>query len=132
MPGPPIILFDGVCNFCNGMVNFIIKQDRKKLFRFAALQSEAGQRLLQQYKLPAETFDSFLLIDKGKMYKSSAAALRLYNHLPWFWKWTQLLWIVPGFMRNGVYDFIAKRRYKWFGKKEQCMIPTGDVRNRFL
>ena len=128
----PVILFDGVCNFCNGTVNFIIKQDKKKVFRFAALQSEAGQKLLEQYHLPKENFDSFIFIDNGKAYKSSSAGLKLYNKLSWHWKWTQLFWIVPKFIRDSIYNFIAKNRYKWFGKKEQCMIPTPDVRERFL
>jgi predicted DCC family thiol-disulfide oxidoreductase YuxK len=129
---PPIILFDGVCNFCSGVVNFIIRQDRKKVFRFAALQSEAGQKLLEQYGLPKEKFDSFLLIDNGKVYKSSTAGLRLYSRLPWYWKWTQVFWIVPRFLRDAVYNFIARNRYRWFGKKESCMVPTADVRSRFL
>ena len=128
----PVILFDGVCNFCNGVINFIIKQDKHKKLRFAALQSEAGQQLLKQYHLPTENFDSFILIDKGKVYKSSTAGLKLYNQLPWYWKWTQLFWIFPPFIRDAVYNFIARNRYKWFGKKEQCMIPTADVRSRFL
>lgn len=129
---PPVILFDGVCNFCNGTVNFILRQDKKGVFRFAPLQSEAGQKLLHQYHLPKENFDSFLLIEKGKVYKSSTAGLKLYNKLPWYWKWTQIFWIVPKFIRDGVYDFIARNRYKWFGKKEECMVPTPEVRNRFL
>jgi predicted DCC family thiol-disulfide oxidoreductase YuxK len=128
----PIILFDGICNFCNAGVNFIIKQDKKKVFRFAALQSEAGQKILQQYSLPKEGFDSFVLIDEGKVYKKSSAGLRVYNKLPWFWKWTQLFWIAPRFIRDAVYDLIARNRYKWFGKKESCMIPTPEVRSRFL
>jgi predicted DCC family thiol-disulfide oxidoreductase YuxK len=128
----PIILFDGVCNFCNGMINFIIRQDKNKVFRFAALQSEAGQRLAEEYHLPKENFDSFILIDKGRAYKSSTAGLKLYNKLPWYWKWTQFFWIVPKFMRDAVYGFIAKNRYKWFGKKEQCMVPSKEVRGRFI
>lgn len=129
---PPIILFDGVCNFCSGAVNFIIRQDKKKVFRFAALQSEVGQKLLEQYGLPKEKYDSFVLIDNGKVYKSSTAGLRLYSRLPWYWKWTQIFWIVPRFLRDAVYSFIARNRYRWFGKSESCMVPTADVRSRFL
>src|SRR6185436_2636113 len=95
----PVILFDGVCNYCNSMVNFIIRQDKKKKFRFAALQSEAGQQLLREHSLPVSDFDSFILISGGKIYKSSTAALKLYNHLPWYWKWTQAFWIFPRFLR---------------------------------
>jgi predicted DCC family thiol-disulfide oxidoreductase YuxK len=128
----PVILFDGVCNFCNAGINFIIKQDKKKLFRFAALQSDAGQKILEKYNLPKEAFASFVLIDEGRVYQKSSAGLRVYGKLPWYWKWTQTFWITPPFVRNAVYDFIAKNRYKWFGKKEQCMIPTPEVRSRFL
>ena len=127
-----IILFDGVCNFCNGAINFVLKQDKKGVFRFAPLQSEAGQRLLKQYNLSTAEFDSFVLIDNGKIYKKSSASLRVMNKLPWYWKEAQLLRLIPTPFRDAIYDFIAKNRYKWFGKKEQCMIPTPEMRNRFL
>lgn len=132
MPDQPVILFDGVCNFCNSTVNFIIRQDRYQVFRFAALQSEAGQRILQLYHLPTNNFDSFLLLENGRVYHSSTAGLKLYNKLPWYWKWTQLFWIVPRPLRDAVYNFIARNRYKWFGKRETCMLPSPQVRNRFL
>jgi predicted DCC family thiol-disulfide oxidoreductase YuxK len=132
MPEYPIILFDGVCNYCNAMVNFIIRQDKKKIFKFAALQSEAGQKLLEQYGLPKANFNSFLLIDNVRVYKSSTAGLFLFSKLPWYWKWTQIFWIVPKFIRDGVYTVIAKNRYRWFGKKEKCMMPGSDVKERFL
>jgi len=128
----PIILFDGVCNFCNSAINFVLKQDKKGIFRFAPLQSEAGQRLLQEYNLSTEEFDSFVLIDNGKVYKKSAASLRVMNKLPWYWKEAQVLRIIPTAFRDAIYDFIASNRYKWFGKKEQCMIPTTEMRSRFL
>jgi predicted DCC family thiol-disulfide oxidoreductase YuxK len=128
----PLILFDGVCNFCNAGVNFIIRQDKQKNFLFAPLQSEAGQKILHEYKLPVKDFESFVLIDDGKVYKKSAASLKVMSKLPWYWKGLQIFWIVPAFIRNAVYDFIAKNRYKWFGKKDTCMIPTPEVRSRFL
>jgi len=128
----PVILFDGVCNFCNSSINFIIKQDKKRIFRFAALQSIAGKELLEKYKLPEGYLESFILIDDGKAYKSSSAGLKLYNKLPWYWKWLQIFWIVPRFIRDGVYGIVARNRYKWFGKKEVCMIPSPEVKNRFL
>jgi predicted DCC family thiol-disulfide oxidoreductase YuxK len=127
-----VILFDGVCNFCNGAINFVLKQDKKAVFRFAPLQSEAGQKLLQEYKLSTAEFDSFVLIDNGKVYKKSAASLQVMNKLPWYWKELQLLRIIPVAFRDAIYDFIARNRYKWFGKKEQCMIPTPEMRKRFL
>lgn len=128
----PIILFDGVCNFCNGAINFILRQDKKGVFRFAPLQSEKGQQLLRQFDLPQTSFDSFILIDEGKVYKSSTAGLRLYNKLPWYWKWTQLFWVVPRLVRDAFYDTIARNRYRWFGKKDQCMVPTPEIKSRFL
>ncbi|MBO9682029.1 MAG: thiol-disulfide oxidoreductase DCC family protein [Flavisolibacter sp.] len=128
----PIILFDGVCNFCNSAINFVLKQDKKGIFRFAPLQSEAGQKLLQQYHLSTKEFNSFVLIDNGKVYKKSTASLRVMNQLPWYWKEAQILRIVPTAFRDAIYDFIAKNRYKWFGKREQCMVPTAELRSRFL
>jgi len=128
----PVILFDGVCNFCNGAINFVLKQDRKSVFRFAPLQSEAGRRLLQQYNLPTEEFESFVLIDQGKVYKKSNAALRVMNKLPWYWKESQIFRLIPTIFRDAIYDFIARNRYKWFGKKDECMVPTPEMRSRFL
>lgn len=128
----PVILFDGVCNYCNSMINFIISQDKKKKYLFATLQSEFGQRTLHQWKLPGNSFDSFLVLDKGNLYSKSTAALRLYNQLPWYWKWTQLFWLFPKFLRDAVYNVIAKNRYKWFGKKDECMVPTPELKDRFL
>lgn len=127
-----IILFDGVCNYCNSMINFVIRQDKRKKIRYAPLQSDAGQALLLKHNLPKEDFDSFVFIEKGKAYLQSTASLKVMNQLPWYWKWFQAFWIVPKFMRDGLYNLVAKNRYKWFGKKDQCMIPTPDIRNRFL
>lgn len=132
MQTQPVILFDGVCNFCNAGINFIIKQDQKKIFRFAALQSETGQQLLKKHNLPTEGFESFILIDNGKVYQRSSAGLKVYGKLPWYWKWTQMAWIAPQFIRDAVYNWIARNRYKWFGKKDACMIPSPEVRSRFL
>jgi predicted DCC family thiol-disulfide oxidoreductase YuxK len=128
----PVILFDGVCNFCNSAINFVLKHDKKGIFRFAPLQSETGQKLLQQHNLSTKDFDSFVLIDGGKAYKKSLASLRVMSKLPWYWKEVQLFRIIPTIFRDAIYDFIAKRRYKWFGKKDQCMIPTPEIRSRFL
>jgi predicted DCC family thiol-disulfide oxidoreductase YuxK len=128
----PVILFDGLCNFCNGAINFVLKQDKKGIFRFAPLQSEAGRRLLQQYHLPTDEFESFVLIDDGKVYTKSSAALRVMNKLPWYWKEAQIFRVIPTIFRDAIYDFIARNRYKWFGKKDQCMLPTPEMRSRFL
>jgi predicted DCC family thiol-disulfide oxidoreductase YuxK len=128
----PIILFDGICNFCSALVKFVIHRDKKKIFRFAALQSNTGETLLKKYRLTREQNDTFILIENGKAHQRSNAALRLYNRLPWYWKWTQLFWIFPKFIRDAVYNFIAKNRYKWFGKREECMVPTAELKERFL
>lgn len=128
----PVILFDGVCNLCNGAVNFVIKRDTISQFKFAALQSEAGQKLLQQYNLPRENFNSFIFIEKGKVYTKSAAALKVCKSLTGLWPILYGFIIVPSFIRNAVYQWIAKNRYKWFGKKQQCMLPTAALKNRFL
>jgi predicted DCC family thiol-disulfide oxidoreductase YuxK len=128
----PIILFDGVCNFCNGAINFLLKQDKKDVFRFATLQSAAGQKLLEQYHLSKEDFDSFVLIENGKAYQKSDASLRVMNKLAWYWKEVQVLQIVPRFLRDAIYDFVAGNRYKWFGKKDACMVPTHQMKKQFL
>jgi len=114
------------------MVNFIIRQDKKNVFLFAALQSETGKKLLDEYKINWQASDSFVVVENGKAYLKSNAALRLYKKLPWYWKWTQVFWIFPKFIRDAVYNLVAKNRYRWFGKKEECLIPTADKKQKFL
>ena len=128
----PIILFDGVCNFCNSAINFLIRQDKKKQFLFAPLQSETGQKLKRLYNLSSIAPDSFILIDGNHAYLRSSATLKVLSKLPWYWRWTQAFWIVPGFIRNAIYNVIARNRYRWFGRKESCMIPGPEVKARFL
>jgi len=128
----PIILFDGVCNYCNSMVNFVLAQDAKEVFRFAPLQSGAAQQILKRHNLPTADFGSFVFIENDQTYLHSTAALKVLKRLPWYWQWTQVFWIVPKRLRDGVYFFIAKNRYKWFGKRDTCMVPHANVRNRFL
>ena len=132
MISEPIILFDGVCNFCNNAVNFTIKRDKKATIKFTALQSEAGRQLVQQYGLPEDDLRSFLFIENGKVYNRSTAALRVCRYLTGLWPVCYGLIIVPPFIRNGIYDLIARNRYKWFGERPECMIPTADIRARFL
>jgi len=127
-----IILFDGVCNFCNGAVNFVIKRDKKGLVKFAPLQTEHGKQLLQQYNLPALDMQSFVFIEKGKAYLRSTAALKVCRHLDALWPLCYGFIIVPRFIRDGLYNWIAKNRYKWFGQKDSCMIPSPSIRARFL
>jgi predicted DCC family thiol-disulfide oxidoreductase YuxK len=128
----PILLFDGVCNFCNGAVNFVIKRNKKKNIRFAPLQSSMGNSLLNDYNLPADNLETFFFIEDNKPYAYSTAALRVCRHLSGLWPLLYVFIIVPAFIRDGVYKWIGKNRYKWFGKKESCMIPSPDVRARFL
>ena len=128
----PVILFDGVCNFCNSTVNFVIKRDKKMTIRFAPMQTVAGQALLKQYNLPADDMLSFVFIDKGKAYTRSTGALKVCRYLRRLWPLCYGFIIVPKFIRDGIYNWIARNRYKWFGVREQCMIPTPDLKARFL
>ena len=127
-----IILFDGVCNLCNNAVQFVIKHDSSDKFVFAALQSATGQKLLQQYNLPQTGFDSFVLLQNGKVFLKSTAALQIAKQLSGPVKLLYGFIIVPSFIRNTVYTVIAKNRYKWFGKKDSCMIPTASLKAKFL
>jgi predicted DCC family thiol-disulfide oxidoreductase YuxK len=127
----PIILFDGVCNLCNGSVQFILKRDKEKKFLFASLQSGYGQNLLKKFDLPQDNFNSFILYRDGKIFTKSTGALMMFSQLRG-WKWTKLFLAVPKFIRDSIYTLIAKKRYKWFGKKNECMVPSGEVRERFL
>lgn len=129
---PFIVLFDGVCNLCNSSVQFILKRDKKKKFLFGSLQGEAGQKLLQQFNLPTDNFHSFVLIEGDSVYTQSTAALRMARHLKGGWQLLYGFIILPKFLRDGVYKWIATNRYKWFGKRETCRIPTAEERSRFL
>ncbi|GKU83636.1 thiol-disulfide oxidoreductase DCC family protein [Niallia sp. NCCP-28] len=126
-----IILFDGVCNLCNQSVQFILKRDPEGYFSFASIQGESGQELLKKYQI-SKNLDSLLLIKDNKYYTKSAAALQICKHLNGFWKYLIIFKIVPPFIRNGLYDMVAKNRYKWFGKRDSCMLPTPDNKNRFI
>lgn len=127
-----IILFDGVCNLCNGTVQFILKRDPKGYFQFASLQSDAGQELLKKYNLPTEVFNSFVLIENDKAYLQSTGALRVARRLNAAWPMLYGFIIVPAFIRNFFYNLISKNRYRWFGKKEECMLPLPEWKGRFL
>ena len=129
---PLIILFDGVCNLCNATVQFILKRDKHSKFKFASIQGEFGQSTLTQFGLPTTNLNSFVLLEGEKIYTHSTGALRVFLHLGGIWKMFYVFIIVPRFIRDGVYNFIARNRYKWFGKKESCYLPTADLRNRFL
>ncbi|MBS9463427.1 thiol-disulfide oxidoreductase DCC family protein [Flagellimonas sp. 389] len=128
-----IILFDGVCNLCNGVIQFIIKRDKKDLFRYAALQSETGIRLTQERGIDTSKIDSFILIEPGVAYfTKSDAALRIGQDFGGLWKVLAIFTWIPTSFRNVVYDFIARNRYRWFGRKDACMIPTPELQAKFL
>jgi predicted DCC family thiol-disulfide oxidoreductase YuxK len=132
MNNRPVILFDGVCNFCNSAVNFIIKRNTRSNILFAPMQTETGQKLLKQYDQPVEDMQSFIFIENGVAYKQSTAALRVCRHLRRLWPLCYAFIIVPKFIRDGIYNWIARNRYKWFGVRQQCMIPSPEVKARFL
>ena len=127
-----ILLFDGVCNLCNRSVQFIIKRDPKNYFRFAALQSEQGQLLLEQHGIPPDVIDTIVLVENSKTYTQSTAALRIARKLNRLWFLLYIFIIIPPFIRNPIYRFISRNRYKWFGKKDSCMMPDPELKSRFL
>lgn len=132
MSNHPIILFDGVCNLCNGSVQFIIRRDPQAHFIFAALQSAVGEELLKHHQIAGGYLDSIVLVEEGKVYAESDAALHIARQLSGLW--SVLYWgiVIPRPIRDGLYRWIARNRYRWFGKQESCMLPTKELRARFL
>jgi predicted DCC family thiol-disulfide oxidoreductase YuxK len=132
--GHPIVLFDGVCNLCNASVRFIIERDPSARFKFAAQQSGAGQALLAEHGLALDegVSDSIVLIEHGQMWRESAAALRIVSGLGGPWRVLGWLRVIPRPVRDMGYHFLARNRYRWFGKTEECRIPTPELRARFL
>lgn len=127
-----IILFDGVCNLCNGAVTFIIRYDKRDNFRFAALQSAHGRALLKQHHIDPKETDSIILVRGNLAFAKAEAALHIAQKMSGLWPILYVFNILPNFLLNPVYDFIAKNRYAWFGKKNSCMIPTPELRSKFL
>jgi predicted DCC family thiol-disulfide oxidoreductase YuxK len=125
----PVILFDGVCNLCNATVKIVLQNEARPLFQFASLQSEAGRALVAKHHITA---DSIVLVDGDRVFVRSAAALRIARHLRFPWKLFAAFWIVPWPLRDLVYVAIARSRYAVFGKSDACMVPTADMRARFL
>jgi predicted DCC family thiol-disulfide oxidoreductase YuxK len=140
----PVVLFDGTCNFCDGAVHFMVDHERGSTLKFAALQSDAGSALLDRSTTPEEAKllragvsgegdpDSVVLIENGRLYSHSTAALRIARYMRWPYSWLQLGWLVPRFLRDAVYRWFARHRYRWFGKTEACRVPTPELRARFL
>lgn len=127
-----IIFFDGVCNLCNSAVQFVIQRDAKDYFRFAALQSEQAQEYLDRFAVDFQVMDSILLLENGKLYRRSSAALRITKHLGGLWPALYILIYIPAFIRDFFYKLISGNRYKIWGKRTSCMVPTPDLEKKFL
>ena len=134
----PIILFDGVCNLCNGFVQFIIRHDQRGSFRFAALQSTAGQAVLAAHGIANSAADALLgpesvvLLLNGQVYTHSTAVLRIAGELGGVWRLAAAGWLLPRAWRDALYRWVGRNRYRWFGRRESCMVPTTELRGRFL
>ena len=127
-----VILFDGICNLCNGFVDFVIARDRAAHFAFASLQSEAARRVLSDVNVEHPLPDSFVLVEDGRVFARSDAALRIARRLGFPWGLAYPLMVVPRPLRDWAYDVVARNRYHWFGRRETCRVPTPDLRRRFL
>lgn len=127
-----IILFDGVCNLCNGFVQFVLKRDKGKIFQFASLQSTYGTGLSNYYHLSTTLPETIVVYDGQEILTESDAVIKITSGLNGLWKFTVLLLIIPGIIRNPIYRLVARNRYKLFGKRDQCMIPSEDMKGRFV
>lgn len=128
----PIVLFDGVCNLCSGFVQFVVPRDPDGIFRFASLQSEVGRDLLDAYGLPTDELESVVLVDGEDCYVKSDAVLRIAERLGGVYALARLFRVLPRSLRDWAYDVVAANRYRWFGKKDRCEMPAGDVQGRLL
>lgn len=129
---PILVIFDGICNLCNGAVQWIIRRDPTMNIRFVALQSPKAQQILRNHGINGHTIESIIVIDTERVYSESDAALRICRYLRWPWPIIYHLRIIPRPWRDAIYRWIARNRYRWFGKRVQCMIPTPTQQNRFL
>jgi predicted DCC family thiol-disulfide oxidoreductase YuxK len=130
--GHPVLLFDGVCNLCNASVQWVLLRDKKAQFRFAALQSDTGRQLLRTHGLSSETLDSVVVVSGGRVLTHSDAPLEIVRLLGGAWSWLYVFRWLPRWLRDGIYRFIAQNRYRWFGKKETCMLPRPEWKDRFI
>ena len=128
----PIVLFDGVCNLCNSSVNFILDRDRGKKIKFASLQSGAAAKLLAPFRFPGDDLSTIVLLLDGKLHTRSGAVLRISRFLGFPWSLGISLLVIPRFLRDFAYGVVARNRYRWFGKREQCRLPEPGIRDRFL
>jgi predicted DCC family thiol-disulfide oxidoreductase YuxK len=127
-----LLLFDGVCNLCNGFVQWVILRDHKGIVKFAPLQSEIGTQTLQRLGKSGQSLDSVVLVEGDRIWTKSEAAIRVATHLGGIWPMAKVLRIFPRFLRDAVYDFVARNRYRWFGQSEQCLLPRPEWKDRFL
>jgi predicted DCC family thiol-disulfide oxidoreductase YuxK len=127
-----IIIFDGVCNFCNASVDFIMKRDKEQRLKFTANQNPAGQEILKRENVPTEDVGTLYFWDEGKLYQQSTAALKIARYLAFPWNLAYVFIIVPRFIRDAVYRVVARNRYNWFGKKDACRMPTPEEAARFI
>jgi predicted DCC family thiol-disulfide oxidoreductase YuxK len=127
-----VIVFDGVCNFCNAFVNFVLERDSHGLFKFGTLQSSPAQEILRQFQLSTDDYETFLLLEQGKLFTKSTAALKILGQLGIPWSLLGVFMIIPRPIRDVIYDFIARHRYQWMGKSESCRVPTEEERQRFV
>lgn len=126
------MLFDGVCNFCNASINFVIDHDKAGYFKFAPLQSKIGEELIAKHEIDTFETDSVILVEEGKAYTHSDAALGIAKHMDGIWSWANVFRVIPRRMRDLAYKFIARNRYRLFGRRDACMMPTPEIRARFL
>ena len=127
-----IVIFDGVCNLCNWAVRFIIKRDSRSIFIFTSAQSETGKEILSRFEIDTPEPESVFLLQNGSLLKKSSAALAIAAELDGFWKYLAFLRVIPRPVRDIVYDWVARNRYRWFGKRNICMMPSKETENRFL
>ena len=132
MEAKPIIIFDGVCNLCNSLVNFIIQRDKCCKLRFTPSQPHAGINIRKKYGITLMDFETIVFINNSVVFTKSEAIIEVARYLDGWWKFITFIKIFPSFLRDGLYSKIAKNRYNWFGKKEGCMVPSKDINNRFL
>ena len=128
----PLILYDGICRLCTSIIVFVIRRDSKKVFRFASLQSRLGQTVLKNFELPLSDFKTFVLVDQKDYYTKSTAVLQVIKKLDGFWPILYFFVLIPAPIRNFIYDRVAKNRYHFFGKRKTCLVPTDDIKDRFL
>ena len=127
-----VIVFDGVCNWCNAWATFTIDHDPHEIFKFGTLQSEPAQQILKKLRLPADDFETFLLLERGLVFTKSTAALRIIRHLSGLWPLLYIGIVIPRPLRDAVYDYVARRRYRWMGKARTCRLPTQTDHERFV